>query len=186
MRMLLLVLSLLGPLERLDWDVAHAVQQARRPALERPMRFATELGKPVVVAGGVVLAALADRAAGGAAALAAVAALAGANLVVEALKRATFRARPDGEHRRSNASFPSGHAASAFALAWTLARRWRRLGVPLFALAATVTFSRLYLNRHFLSDVVVGAALGLLCAWAVSRWLPSGRAHGRPVEPTAP
>ena len=105
----------------------------------------------------------------------AVAALAGTNLVVETLKRAIGRPRPDGERRRSNSSFPSSHAANAFALAWVLGARWRR-GIPVFfALALLLAFSRMYLNRHFLSDVLVGALIGVICAWAAASWLPLRR-----------
>jgi undecaprenyl-diphosphatase len=102
-------------------------------------------------------------------------ALAGTNLVVEVLKRAVGRTRPDGARKRSNSSFPSSHAANAFALAWVLGARWRR-GAPWFlALALTVAFSRMYLNRHFLSDVVAAALIGMICSWAAARWLPLRR-----------
>ena len=89
------------------------------------------------------------------------------NLAVEGLKRLTYRARPDGEHKRSNAAFPSSHAANAFALAAVLARRWRRAAPALWLLAALIAFSRIYLNRHFTSDAVVGSVIGLVGAWAV-------------------
>src|SRR5439155_12049188 len=89
------------------------------------------------------------------------------NLIVEALKRLTFRARPDGEHDRNNASFPSSHTANAIGLAVVLSRRWRRLAPLIWLLAVLVAASRVYLDRHWLSDVVVGAALGLGCALAV-------------------
>ena len=36
---------------------------------------------------------------------------------------------------------------------------------------ALVASSRLYLNRHFLSDVVVGAMIGFAWAWALARWV---------------
>src|SRR4029434_9991025 len=99
------------------------------------------------------------------------AALLGTNVVVETVKRAVNRPRPDGEHRRSNASFPSSHAANAFTVAAILWRRWPRLG-PLFgAVAVLVAFSRIYLNRHVLTDVVAGAAIGVFLAWAAVRWL---------------
>ena len=71
--------------------------------------------------------------------------------------------------KRSNAAFPSSHSANAFAVAFVIARRWRRAAVPAFAFAALVAWSRMYLDRHWLSDVVVGAALALGLAWLTSR-----------------
>ncbi len=174
MRRLFLALSLLGPVQQLDTLVAHSVQEARRPAFETPMRTASTAARPALVVGGLAVVAAVDLALGfgwGTVRLAAVS-LAGTNLVVEVLKRAVDRTRPDGEHKRSNASFPSSHAANAFALAYVLSARWRRAGFLWFALALVVAYSRLYLNRHFLSDVVVGAAIGLTISWLAARWLP--------------
>src|SRR6478752_9066185 len=53
---------------------------------------------------------------------------------------------PDGS------SFPSGHAATAFAAATVVAILAPRLRVPALVLAALVAFSRVYLGVHFLSD----------------------------------
>lgn len=65
-------------------------------------------------------------------------------------------------------SFPSGHTCAAFAAAgiwWRgLPRKWG--GVAL-VLAVLMGFSRLYVGVHFPSDVLTGALLGSLCAWAV-------------------
>jgi membrane-associated phospholipid phosphatase len=139
------------------------------------MRAASSWGRPVVVMGGLVAVVAADVLTGhgwGTARLA-VASLAGTNLLVEAGKRAANRTRPDGEHKRSNSSFPSSHAANAFTLAWVLSSRWRRAWPAFFGLATLVAFSRMYLNRHYLSDVVAGAVLGMAIAWAAQCWLAS-------------
>jgi membrane-associated phospholipid phosphatase len=50
-------------------------------------------------------------------------------------------------------------------------RRWKRLAPAFFAYAARVAWSRIYLNRHFLSDVVVGAMIGFGWAYAVGLWV---------------
>ena len=61
-------------------------------------------------------------------------------------------------------SFPSGHTASAFALAVILAislkNKWT--GIIVLFLAALVGYSRIYLSQHFLLDVFVGSLIGVL------------------------
>lgn len=166
MKLLLLALALLGPVQTLDDQVRLAVQEWRPAWMERPMRVVSDVGNPRTVLGALLGIALLDTARGVATGRLSVLVLVPVNLVVEGLKRATFRARPDGERKRSNAAFPSSHAANAAALAWVLARRWRRGAVGFHAFAGLVAFSRVYLDRHWLSDVVVGAAIGLVIAWA--------------------
>ncbi len=168
-RVLLLVLAFLGPLEQLDLAAQRAVQDARRPELQKPARFLSDIGKGGVVAGMLLAMCLIEGTPGVATARLAVVTLIPVNLAVEGLKRLTYRARPDGEHKRSNASFPSSHAANAFAIAAVLARHWRRAAPALWALATLIAASRIYLNRHFTSDAVVGALIGIAGAWWVHR-----------------
>jgi undecaprenyl-diphosphatase len=61
-------------------------------------------------------------------------------------------------------SFPSGHATSVFAVATVFAAYYPRLRWPLYSLAAAIAIGRVYLERHYLSDIVAGAALGIAFA----------------------
>lgn len=182
MKTLWLAIALLGPIQTLDDTVQTWVQQHTRPALDRPARALTDVGKPWILGSALAGIALFDRAAGTATAGRALLVLVPTNAVVEGLKRLTFRARPDGEHKRSNASFPSSHAANAFALAGVLAWRWRRAAPAFYAFATAVALSRMVLNRHYLTDVVAGAAIGLGAAWLVDRFLAARAARRAEVQ----
>ncbi len=90
-------------------------------------------------------------------------------------QRILGRSRPRAErgadhfHPGSDGSFPSAHASQAFAVATVLADRFGwRVGVPAYGLAAAVGFSRLALDKHWTSDVVAGAFLGVLVGKALS------------------
>ena len=59
-------------------------------------------------------------------------------------------------------SFPSGHSAAAFGGAWLLSRHFPRLTPLLYAIAALVGFSRVYLGAHYPGDVLSGATSGVV------------------------
>jgi membrane-associated phospholipid phosphatase len=79
-------------------------------------------------------------------------------------------------------SFPSGHAATAFAFAHAVGRNLPGLGIPIRALAAGVAYSRVHTGVHYPGDVVAGSIVGAgtaaLVAAAFDR-LPPRRAAGR-------
>jgi undecaprenyl-diphosphatase len=89
------------------------------------------------------------------------------NLGVKPLAR---RRRPDrGEPDRvvarhvpmpGSTSFPSGHAASAFAFAYAVGRHLPGLAVPIRLLASGVAYSRVHTGVHYPGDVVIGSVLG--------------------------
>jgi undecaprenyl-diphosphatase len=67
-------------------------------------------------------------------------------------------------------SFPSDTSAIAFALAFAAFRASRAAGaVALFWASIFVALPRLYGGLHFLSDIIVGAAIGIACVWLWSR-----------------
>jgi len=82
----------------------------------------------------------------------------GAGMATDVLKVVIGRHRPDG----SSHSFPSGHSACAFAAAFVLARRWPRLRYVFYLGATGVAAARVLWLRHFPSDVLAGAAVGMV------------------------
>jgi membrane-associated phospholipid phosphatase len=97
------------------------------------------------------------------------------NLGVKPLAR---RRRPDrvgpdlvvGRHvpMPGSTSFPSGHAASAFAFAYAVGRHLPVLGLPIRLLAGGVAYSRVHTGVHYPGDVVIGSILGAATAATVA------------------
>jgi membrane-associated phospholipid phosphatase len=101
-------------------------------------------------------------------------AVGGSGLIISIVKRIIARGRPRyfeefgalhfqfPSWQPSYASFPSGHSQTAFAIALSFAflfPRWRR---PLIAVAVVVAFSRVGVDAHYFTDIVVGSLWG---AW---------------------
>jgi len=90
--------------------------------------------------------------------------------LTQTIKISVRRDRPTGEC----CSFPSGHASASFATAAVLERHLGyRAAWPTLLAASYVGASRMHDNRHFLSDVIFGSAVGMATGWTVV-----GR-HGR-------
>ena len=169
----LLAVVLMSPFESLDAWTQRATQSTRSPRGDRVAHAATDVGKPATVLGALLAIALFTGPAGPPTARYALAVLLPVNVTVEVTKRVTDRTRPDGRHTPSNASFPSSHAANAFALAAVFSRRWPRGALLFWFAAGVVAWSRIYLNRHFLSDVLFAGAIGVGFAWLVAGWFRS-------------
>jgi len=80
-------------------------------------------------------------------------------LTTVALKRSIGRSRP--LNPEDSYSMPSGHATVAFSAATALAHRYPRWRFAFYTVAGGVAFARVYLGRHYPSDVLVGAAVGV-------------------------
>lgn len=82
---------------------------------------------------------------------------------VTGLKDLTKIERPDGS---ANNSFPSGHTATAFSGAEYLWQEYKDVniwyGISGYAIAAGTGFFRIYNGRHWLSDVAMGAGIGIM------------------------
>lgn len=98
-------------------------------------------------------------------------------LLVQPLKFATHRERPDGSNFQS---FPSGHAAATFAAATVIERHlgWKGAAIG-YGIASYVAASRLHDNVHNVSDVVFGAAVGVIAGRTVTE-------HGREIWTLTP
>lgn len=90
----------------------------------------------------------------------------------EVLKRTTGIERPD---HSNDQSFPSGHAARAFAAATYWHRRHGLASAwPAYALATYVGYTRVASNRHRWSDVVGAAAVAGVSSWSLVEPKTSG------------
>ena len=107
-----------------------------------------------------------------------------ASLVNLGIKPLGGRRRPDraamqvpvARHARmpSSTSFPSGHAATAFAFATGVGHELPYAAIPLRALAALVAYSRVHTGVHYPADVVAGALLGTMLAQLTSQAVDRG------------
>ena len=88
---------------------------------------------------------------------------------------ANFRTIEDFTYHTSN-SFPSGHAASIFAICTVIAYRYKSkpsIQLILVTLAVLVALTRVYLCQHFLQDIIAGSLIGTLISYYTSVFLES-------------
>ena len=108
-------------------------------------------------------------------------------LISETLKYIVGRGRPfvGGQANAFNfshfaggeafASLPSGHAVTAFALAFAVSSVWRKATLVMFIYAVLICVSRVVLLAHHPSDVVAGALVGIIGAMFVRYWFAARR-----------
>ena len=98
-----------------------------------------------------------------------------------ALKYLIKKERPDGSDKHS---FPSMHTSVSFTGAAFIQRRYGwKWGIPAYAIASYVGWSRTYAKKHDWWDVVAGAALGAGSAYIFTR--PFAKKHDLAISPVA-
>ena len=175
--------QLLEEAKAVDAVVYAAIAETEAPLLDSAMRRLSRAADHsklwlAVAAGLILLGGPSGRRAARHGLISLGAASALANLVAKPL---TVRARPQRSERAElarrhvpmprSSSFPSGHAASAFAFATGAAHARPGLSAPLRAIATLVGYSRVHTGVHFPADVLAGAFLGVSAAEIANRLL---------------
>ena len=168
-------LAVVGTSAVLDRPIQNAVQRNRNRTLDKVTQVFEPFGAEysLAVLGGFYLAGEVDDnpKATAVAQDGLAASLIASGLITPALKLAFGRSRPsqdEGTHRfrpfGGNGSFPSGHTTQAFAVASVIAAHYEPLWIKAtaYGVASLVGYSRVYHNAHFASDVLAGAAIGVL------------------------
>jgi undecaprenyl-diphosphatase len=157
--------------ERLDLAVYAAIAATPTPALDQAMSRLTRAADRSQLWLAVTALLITGRGEPGRrAARSGVASVAVTSAIVNAaLKPIGRRRRPDAVdvvplarqvRMPSSTSFPSGHAASAFAFATAVGHVLPREAIALRALAGLVAYSRVHTGVHYPGDVVAGSLLG--------------------------
>jgi membrane-associated phospholipid phosphatase len=178
-----LAIGAVGALLLIDEPVTRALAADHDPLIDTGAAVTRRMGQPEVWATvGLGLTAVGLVSGNGrltGAGVRATSSVALAGLATHGLKAVFGRLRPDSldaDHFSpfsSGHSFPSGHATVAFALATSLSDEIRRpwASVLLYGAATGTALSRVHDRRHWLSDVALGAAIGVTTAKFVNgRW----------------
>jgi undecaprenyl-diphosphatase len=162
----------LRELGAVDRAVYQVVARTPTPALDRPLRrLSNAASYSRLWLGIAAVVALTGGERGRQAALEGVLALGVTSATINlGIKPLAHRRRPDRAgtslaaarqvRMPESGSFPSGHAASAFAFAYAAGRHLPELAVPIRLLAAGVAYSRVHVGVHYPGDVVIGSVLG--------------------------
>lgn len=173
--------GLLDELQALDQAVYAAVAGTPTPAMDRylrPLTSAADHSKLWLATAGAIAAV--GGPAGRRTALDGLASVLMASAAVnQGAKHISRRPRPDRDAAAVpvarhvampvSTSFPSGHAASAFAFAEGVSQTRPLLGLGLRAVATTVAYTRVHSGVHFPADVLAGALIGVACGKSAPR-----------------
>ena len=166
---------MLNQMLQADGQLLVAVQNLRVPWLDPVVSLYTQLGNAGLLWIALSLAMVLykpTRRAGAAALMAMALGLLITNITIKPLVE---RARPwlawpiePLVVERDPNSFPLGHTCAAFAagLCWARALPWRWGRIAAVIGAVCMGLSRLYVGVHYPTDVLAGALIGALCAWA--------------------
>lgn len=160
---------------QLDGELLLAIQTLRQDWLDPIVSFYTRLGDAGLLWIALSLAFLLFKPTRKAGAMALCAMLLGLIVTNLTIKPLVERARPwlewpilplVAEHDPN--SFPSGHTCAAFAagLSWMKVLPWKWGKAAALVAAVCMGLSRLYVGVHYPADVLAGALIGSLCAWA--------------------
>jgi membrane-associated phospholipid phosphatase len=120
----------------------------------------------------------------------------GTNIVLtHGIKAMVNRVRPADQYPNdvfiltttSGHSFPSGHTSLAFATATSLTLAYKKwyIAVPAYLWAGSMGYSRMYLGKHYPSDVLAGAVVGAGSSM-LSHWLSKKLFQPKPVSQAQP
>ncbi len=167
-----------------DKDIQQWIQDSRSPSSDDSFKTIGQLGNGVVLIGLMtalyVSGEVSDNNSLRMTALLSLESLLTSGLIVRCLKSVAGRARPwTGESsysfypfstRSRFASFPSGHASSAFAVATVIADQSNKVYIDVLAysLATMAALSRVHLDKHWASDILIGSAIGYFVAKKIS------------------
>ncbi len=156
--------------QRFDIAAYHAIHDTyRAPWLDKSMAFATKIGETKSGLFALTFFAFFGTPTAQVTAKLCAVSLIGSGGISQATKWFVNRERPSGENDRHNSSFPSQHATGAAAVAVLVSRRHGRLGWLAWGLALWIGLSRIYLGRHYPTDVMTGYLLGAIASWLVLR-----------------
>jgi membrane-associated phospholipid phosphatase len=165
----------LADAERVDLAVYSAIAETPTPVLDRGMkRVSTAANYSRLWFAVAAVLAVAGGRSGRRAALRGIASIAVTSPLVNLVaKRAGRRPRPTLDDQQvmdrhvrmpTSHSFPSGHAASAFAFSTGVGSAWPVAAIPLHAAAGVVAYSRVHTGVHYPGDVLVGSIFGTVLA----------------------
>lgn len=161
----------------MELSILHAIQTLHNPVLDKIMivvfnNLVGSIGQLWIVVGVILLIIPKTRKCGVAVIVSYVVSLLIGN---EWLKDMIARPRPCAVDdtvqiivkKPSSFSCPSVHTYLAFSSAMAIFHYYKKPGIGVFIFAALIGFSRMYFFVHYLTDVLFGAALGILTAFVV-------------------